>query len=108
MQRCHIAQWARWIKAFREGRDTVQDNLRTGRPHVENNTVHLLASLLRADRRCTARELAADVGVSHKTVLHILREILGYRLQRVGYAMKFPRCNNSTAMQSHIPCLIGA
>ena len=25
-----------WVKAFREGRDAVQDNLRRGRPHVEN------------------------------------------------------------------------
>ena len=24
---------ARWVKAFREGRDAVQDNLRTVRPH---------------------------------------------------------------------------
>ena len=38
------------VKAFREGRDAVQDNLRTGQPHVENNTVQLLASLLSADR----------------------------------------------------------
>ena len=41
----------RWVKAFREGRDAVQDNLRTGRPHVENNTVQLLPSLLDTDRR---------------------------------------------------------
>ena len=27
----------------------------------------------------TARELAAEVGVCHKTVLHILHDILGYR-----------------------------
>ena len=40
---------ARWVKAFREGRDTVQDNLHTGRPHVENSTVKSLASLLDAD-----------------------------------------------------------
>ena len=25
---------ARWVKAFRKGRDAVQENLRTGRPHV--------------------------------------------------------------------------
>ncbi|KAJ4433614.1 hypothetical protein ANN_15924 [Periplaneta americana] len=70
---------ARWVEAFREGRDAVQDNLRTGRPRVEDNTVQLLASLLDADRRWTARELAAEVGVCHKTVLHILQDILGYR-----------------------------
>ena len=67
------------VKAFREGRDAVQENLRTGRPHVEKNTLQLLASLLDADRRCTARELAAEMGVCHKTVLHILHYILGYR-----------------------------
>ena len=69
---------ARCIKAFREGRDAVQGNLRTGRLHVKNNTVQLLASLLDADRRCTARELAAEVGVCHKTVLQSLHCILGY------------------------------
>ena len=35
----------RWVKAFREGKVAVQDNLHTGRPHVENNTVQLLVSL---------------------------------------------------------------
>ena len=37
----HISEW---IKTFREGRDAVQDNLRTGRPHVEKNKLQLLAT----------------------------------------------------------------
>ena len=52
---------ARGVKAFQEDRDTVQDNFRTGRPHVWNNTAQLHASLLDADRRWTARELAGEV-----------------------------------------------
>ena len=68
-----------WVKAFREGRDAAQDNFRTGRPYVENSTVQLLASLLDVDRWRTARELAAEVGLCHKTVLLILHDILGYR-----------------------------
>ncbi|KAJ4436308.1 hypothetical protein ANN_18939 [Periplaneta americana] len=52
---------AQWVKAFREGRDPIQDNLRTGRSRMEDNTVQRLASLLDADRRWTARELAAKV-----------------------------------------------
>ena len=36
---------------------------------MENNTVQLLASLLNADRRWTAREVAAEDGVCHKTVV---------------------------------------
>ena len=61
MQRCHIAQWHDGLKAFRKGRDAVQFNLRTGRLRVLNKTVQLLAFLLDADRRWTARELAAEV-----------------------------------------------
>ena len=68
----------RWVKAFREGRYVVQDNLLAGRPQVENNTVQLPASLSDADRRWTVRELAAELGVCQKTVLHILHDILGY------------------------------
>ena len=58
---------ARWVKAFSEGRDADQDNLRTGRSHMGNNTVRLLASLLDSDRRWTARELAAEAGVAYVT-----------------------------------------
>ena len=40
---------ARWVQVFWEGRDAIQNNLQTGRPHVKKNTVQLLASLLDAD-----------------------------------------------------------
>jgi len=70
---------ARWVKLFREGRDSIQDSHLSGRPHVDNHTIQLLASLLDVERRWTAQELAAEVGVCHKTVLHILHDILGYR-----------------------------
>ena len=52
---------------------------------MENNTVKILASLLDADLRRTARELAAEVGVCHKTVLHILHDILGYHILAARY-----------------------
>ncbi|KAJ4443292.1 hypothetical protein ANN_04960 [Periplaneta americana] len=82
----------RWVKAFREGRDAIQDNLRTGRPNVEDSTVQLLASLLDADRRWTARELAAEVGVCHKLCSTFCTTFwVTAKLQRVGYSMKFPR-----------------
>ena len=75
---------AQWVKVFWEGRDAIQDNLRRGRPHVKNNTVQLLASLLDAHRQRTARELAVEVGVCHKTMLHILHNIMDYH--------KLPAC----------------
>ena len=46
---------------------------------MEKNIVQLLPSLLDADRRCTTRELAAEIGICHKTELNILHDILGYR-----------------------------
>ena len=45
---------------------------------MENNKVQLLASLLDADDRWTACELAAEVGVCHKTVPYVLHDIMGY------------------------------
>ena len=72
---------SRWIKAFREGREPFK----TEGPHVENNTIQFLASLLDADPRWTARELGAEVDVCHGTVLHILHDILvTVQFQRVG------------------------
>jgi hypothetical protein len=67
------------MKLFREGRDAIQDSRLSGRPHVDNHTIQLLASLLHVVHRWAAWELAAEVGVCHKTVLHILHDILGYR-----------------------------
>ena len=68
-----------WVKALREGRDAVQDNLCTVRPHMENNTVQFLVSLFDADRRWTATWVSSgSCGVCHKSVLHILYDILDY------------------------------
>ena len=61
-----------------EDRDSVQDNLRTDDPRGEQHS-SLPSSLLDADRRWTTGELVAEVGVCHKTVLHILHDILGYQ-----------------------------
>ena len=46
---------------------------------MENSRFQLLTSLLDADRRWTACELAAEVGVNNRTVLLILHDILRYR-----------------------------
>ena len=73
MQRCHIAQWHDGLN--RPGRQ----GCRSGRPHVENKTVQLLAFLSDGSRQWTARELTAEVGICRKTVIHIVHDILCYR-----------------------------
>ena len=44
-----------------------------------NNILQLLVSLLHADCRRVELELAAEGGVCHKTMFHILHGVLGYR-----------------------------
>ena len=100
---------ARWVKAFQEGRDAIQDNLHTRWPHMENNTVQLLVSLLDAGRRWTAYDLAAEVRVCHKTVFHILHDILGYNKTTACWIpMKFLWWSNGTTMQSRRPSWTGS
>ena len=44
------------------------------------------------------RELAGEVGIRHKAMLHILHDILGYRkIAARCMPMKFPTCNNVPA-----------
>ena len=69
---------ARWVKAFKEGRQNVADMHRPGRPSV-GEEVYALTVLLDSDRRHTICELARETGLAHRTVLHILKERLGMR-----------------------------
>ena len=79
MQHCHIAHWhdaMAYSVPGRQGCCSGQPPYRT--PHMEN-TVQLLVSLLDVYHRWNARELVTEVEICHKTVLHILHDILGYR-----------------------------
>ena len=60
---------ARWVKVFQEGRDAIQNNLCTkGEQH--SLTPCFPVGCWKSMR--TVRELAAEVWVCHKTMLHIL------------------------------------
>ena len=91
MQRYHTPQWYDGLKRFE------MDGLpfRTT-SHVKNNTVQLLASLLNADRRCTTRELTEYITKLCSTFSTTFWVTANF--QRIGFPMKFPRCNNVTAM----------
>jgi len=59
------AQVFRWHKAFKDERDSVEDEQRTGRPstsRTENNVARVKAVLDR-DRRLNVRLIAEDVGL---------------------------------------------
>ncbi|XP_035213128.1 uncharacterized protein LOC118187059 [Stegodyphus dumicola] len=58
---------ARWVQAFRSGRNETADLQRTGR---RSEQIDILSGLLTIDRRWTVRELSLEVGLSHQTVWH--------------------------------------
>ena len=65
---------ARWVHAFRAGRQNATDQPWPGRPSATEAQVSSVATLLETDRQWTIRELACETGLSHTTVLHILKE----------------------------------
>jgi hypothetical protein len=91
----HTVAW--WVKLFREGRD----NRRSGWPHVVN---HTLSSLLLCWMTVegAALGLAAEEGICHNTVLHILPDILGcHKIAARWVSLQCPRCNHGNVMQLH-------
>ena len=68
-----------WWKRFKEGRTSVDDDPRSGRPSTSktDDNVAKVREVIRSNRRLTVREVAEEVSIS-KTVCHeILTENLG-------------------------------
>jgi len=66
---------------FKEGRDSVDDNPRSGRPTTSktDDCVARVQELIRANRRLTSRELSVEVGVSYGTCQAIMTQDLSMR-----------------------------
>jgi hypothetical protein len=92
------------VNLLREGREALQDSHHLGCPHVHSHTVQLLASLMDVDYQWAVGKLAAEVGVCHKALLHILHDILGYRKIATPWA---PRCNSGIVMRLDRICCTG-
>ena len=88
---------------YRNGRYAVQDSLRTGRLHVENNTVQLLTSQLDADRQWTAHELEADVGVGYVTKLCPTFCMIFWVTANVCSALDTSKADDKRCLLLHVP-----
>ena len=89
----------RWHERFKDGRLSVEDDERSGRPSTSTDDPHIdeINTLVRANRRLTVRELAEECGISVGSCHHILTEKL--KMHRV--AAKFvPRLMTSD-QQAH-------
>jgi len=75
------AQVLRWRKAFKDGRESVEDEQRAGRPsaaRTENNVARVKVVLDR-DRRLNVRLIAKEVGLPKTDVHRIITEDLHMR-----------------------------
>lgn len=75
------AQVFLWHKKFKEGRESVEDEERAGRPvavRTDENALRVRA-LIREDRRLTVRMLASEVGINRETVRQIITNDFGMR-----------------------------
>lgn len=70
---------ATWRRPFRSGRESLEDDPRSGRPEtaLSEEVVSAVKKLVLADRRLKLQQIAGTVGISKKRVGHILHEILG-------------------------------
>ncbi|XP_011706123.1 PREDICTED: putative uncharacterized protein FLJ37770, partial [Wasmannia auropunctata] len=70
-----------WHKRFREGRETVKDDERSGRPTVTrtNENIAAVAKLIKEDRNVTSRMIEEILNIPKTVVLRILREDLNKR-----------------------------
>jgi len=71
----------KWVKRFSEGRESVTDEERSGRPvtsRTEKNIVKV-RQILRENRRLTVRSIAKQVNIDTETVRKILTEDLDMR-----------------------------
>lgn len=72
-----------WYKTFKEGRESVEDEERPGRPTTSTDEQHVakIKELLLQNRRLTTREIADMVDISNGSVNNILKDVL--RLRKV-------------------------
>lgn len=75
------SQVSRWLKAFKEGREEVHDEQRSGRPSTSktDNNVARVRQLLDSDRRLSIRMVANELNLSSTVVFRIVTEDLAMR-----------------------------
>jgi transposase len=70
-----------WHMRFKEGREDVQDDPRSGQPKTQRTDANVdrVRTVVRADRTLGVRVIAEELNMNRETVLQIVKEDLGMR-----------------------------
>ena len=85
----------RWAELFREERDSIEDEPRTGRPKPATcePSIELVGEFLRNDPYCSIEEISKYMNILTGSIYRILKEDLGVRkvcARRVPYLLSGP------------------
>ena len=71
----------KWVKRFSEGRESVTDEERSGRPATSRTDENIakVRQIVHGNRRLTVRTIAEQVNIDRETVRKILTEDLDMR-----------------------------
>jgi len=69
----------RWLKAFLNGCESVEDQPHSGRPCTSKSDENMTKEkpLMRSDRWLTVRMIGSELNLNHQTIYNILTEELG-------------------------------
>jgi hypothetical protein len=78
MERSSVFEWR---KRFKEGREDVQDDPRSGQPKTEraDANVDRVQTLVRSDRRLGVKVIVEELNMNRETVRQVVKEDLGMR-----------------------------
>jgi hypothetical protein len=73
-----LTQIKEWYNRFKDGRTSVESDVRSGRPSTNRNDelIDQVRTVVMQDRRATVRELAGEVGISTGSVHSIFTDNL--------------------------------